>query len=182
MTSSSGGVHCQAKVLMKAFWPGPLTILFKKSRNVPEEYAHFLLICLTCRVTCAQPTVAVRMPSHPIALKLIALSDCPIAAPSANLSGRPSPTLASHVLEDLQGRVQCIVDGGASDVGLESTVIDLQKKYVVPILFFSFVCYLFCCFVLLFYFSVSLLFVLFYWRFSISQCLYFCVSCSFLTV
>lgn len=108
-----------ARVLMKAFWPGPLTILFKKSHRVPEE------------VTCGQPTVAVRMPSHPIALKLIELSDCPIAAPSANLSGRPSPTCARHVFEDLQGRVQCILDGGDCDVGLESTVVDLERKMIL---------------------------------------------------
>lgn len=70
------------------------------------------------------------MPAHPIALKLIALSGVPIAAPSANLSGRPSPTLAEHVYTDLKGRCECIVDGGPTAVGLESTVVNVEKKYV----------------------------------------------------
>lgn len=69
------------------------------------------------------------MPVHPIARKLIELSNCPIAAPSANLSGRPSPTSAEHVFSDLQGRLECIIDGGDCDVGVESTVVDIQRKY-----------------------------------------------------
>jgi len=97
------------------FWPGPLTILFPKKENVPQA------------VTAGQTTVAVRMPSHPIAHKLIALSGVPIAAPSANLSGRPSPTTAGHVIADLTGRVKCIVDGGGTSVGLESTVLDMSR-------------------------------------------------------
>lgn len=114
-----GEIPDVAKLLIKAFWPGPLTILFKKSLAVPEE------------VTCAQPTVAIRMPIHPIARKLIELSNCPIAAPSANLSGRPSPTSAQHVFTDLQGRLECIIDGGDCDVGVESTVIDIQRKMIL---------------------------------------------------
>jgi len=109
----------EADVLMKHFWPGPLTILFPKSPQVPDV------------VTCGQPTVAVRMPSHPIARKLIELSGLPIAAPSANLSGRTSPTQADHVYNDLQGRCQCIIDGGPTQVGLESTVVDVSRKMIL---------------------------------------------------
>jgi hypothetical protein len=114
---------------MNAFWPGPLTILFPKTSNVPDE------------VTCGQPTVAVRMPSHPIASQLITSAGVPIAAPSANLSGRPSPTRASHVLADLNGIIPCVVDGGACDVGVESTVVDVNRSFVhfliFDLLFFS---------------------------------------------
>lgn len=105
-----------AKKLMDAFWPGPLTLLLPKQSVVPEA------------VTCGQPTVAIRMPSHPVAHKLIHLAQRPIAAPSANLSGRPSPTTAQHVFTDLNGRLQCILDGGACDVGLESTVVDVNRS------------------------------------------------------
>lgn len=105
-----------AKKLMDAFWPGPLTLLLPKKPIVPES------------VTCGQPTVAIRMPSHPVAHKLIHLAQKPIAAPSANLSGRPSPTTAQHVYDDLHGRLQCILDGGACDVGLESTVVDVNRS------------------------------------------------------
>jgi L-threonylcarbamoyladenylate synthase len=104
---------------MTKFWPGPLTFLLPKSDKVPES------------VTCGQPTVAVRMPSHPVARELIRLSGVPIAAPSANLSGRPSPTSAEHVLTDLGGRIPCIIDGGSCAVGLESTVVDLNRKYCI---------------------------------------------------
>lgn len=106
-----------AKKLMDAFWPGPLTLLLPKQSVVPEA------------VTCGQPTVAIRMPSHPVAHKLIHLANRPIAAPSANLSGRPSPTTAQHVFTDLNGRLPCILDGGACDVGLESTVVDVNRRY-----------------------------------------------------
>jgi len=106
-----------AQTLIDKFWPGPLTILFPKGPNVPDE------------VTCGQPTVAVRMPSHPVAQRLIELSKKPIAAPSANLSGRPSPTEAEHVISDLSGRLQCIIDGGCCDIGVESTVIDINREY-----------------------------------------------------
>ena len=99
--------------LMDAFWPGPLTILFEKFPTVPDV------------VTAGLPTVAVRMPSHPVAAAMLRTCDLPVAAPSANSSGRPSPTLASHVLEDMQGKIPLILDGGPCDVGLESTVLDL---------------------------------------------------------
>lgn len=105
---------------MDAFWPGPLTILLPKTAAVPDE------------VTCGQPTVGVRWPSHPIALGLITAAGVPIAAPSANLSGRPSPTRASHVLADLSGIIPCVVDGGACDVGVESTVVDVNRSCVAP--------------------------------------------------
>ena len=103
----------KAVPLMEAFWPGPLTMLFKKKSSVPDE------------VTAGLPTVAIRMPSHPVAAALLRACDLPIAAPSANSSGKPSPTLASHVLEDMQGRIPLILDGGACEVGVESTVLDL---------------------------------------------------------
>jgi len=104
------------EMLIREFWPGPLTLLFKKSDRVPES------------VTAGQPKVAVRMPSHPVARKLIELSGVPLAAPSANLSGRPSPTNATHVYADLSGRIPCIVDGGATSFGVESTVVDLESS------------------------------------------------------
>lgn len=110
-----GLVHAnpEALPLMDAFWPGPLTILFEKKDTVPAE------------VTAGLPTVAVRMPSHPAARKLLQTCGLPIAAPSANSSGRPSPTKAKHVFEDMNGRIPLIIDGGACDVGVESTVLDL---------------------------------------------------------
>lgn len=101
--------------LIQAFWPGPMTLLFPaESKIVPSI------------TTAGHPTVAVRMPSHPIARALISLSRLPLAAPSANTSGLPSPTRATHVEHDLgaRGRVGIILDGGACDVGLESTVVD----------------------------------------------------------
>lgn len=101
-----------AQMLMDAFWPGPLTLLMKKKAIVPDA------------TTAGLDTVAVRMPDHPVAKALIDVCGCPIAAPSANLSGRPSPTLAAHVLEDMAGRIPLIIDGGACGVGLESTVVD----------------------------------------------------------
>ena len=103
----------EALPLMDAFWPGPLTILFNKLPAVPNE------------VTAGLPTVAVRMPSHPVAADLLKTCGLPVAAPSANSSGRPSPTLASHVLDDMQGRIPLILDGGPCEVGVESTVLDL---------------------------------------------------------
>ena len=106
-------VPSEAVPLMDAFWPGPLTILFEKFPAVPDV------------VTAGLPTVAVRMPSHPVAAALLKTCGLPVAAPSANSSGRPSPTLASHVLEDMQGKIPLILDGGPCDVGVESTVLDL---------------------------------------------------------
>lgn len=103
----------EARLLMDAFWPGPLTLVFNRSSKVPDEVAAGL------------PTVAVRMPAHKTALALIRASGMPIAAPSANLSGRPSPTTAAHVQADLDGKVDVILDGGPCRVGLESTVLSL---------------------------------------------------------
>lgn len=102
--------NCQK--LIEVFWPGPLTMIFKKNNLVPEV------------VTAGLDTVAVRMPQSKVALDLIKLSGVPIAAPSANISGKPSPTKAEHVLEDLMGRVDAILVGDDCEVGLESTVID----------------------------------------------------------
>ena len=102
-----------ARKLMRAFWPGPMTLIFPKSPRVPRE------------VTAGLDTVAVRMPSHPVARALIRAAQTPIAAPSANRSGRPSPTTAAHVLEDMDGRIPLILDGGPCEVGLESTVVDV---------------------------------------------------------
>lgn len=103
----------KATLLMEAFWPGPLTIILENKSGVLSEKA-----------TAGLSTVAVRMPDHPIALALIEASGLPLAAPSANLSGKPSPTTAAHVADDLTGRIAGIVDGGATGVGLESTVVD----------------------------------------------------------
>ena len=105
-----------AAQLIKAFWPGPLTLVFPKSSAIPPI------------VTAQQKTVAVRCPSHPIAHALLAATGLPIAAPSANTSSRPSPTTAQHVIDDLYGRVDAIIDGGNTTVGLESTVLDVSTK------------------------------------------------------
>lgn len=102
-----------AKLLIDEFWPGPLTLLFKKSEKVPYVTSGGL------------DTVAIRMPDNEIALKLLRSVNIPIAAPSANTSGRPSPTNSEHVLEDLDGKVDIVIDGGVTGVGLESTVLDL---------------------------------------------------------
>ena len=96
------------------FWPGPLTMIFPKKEAVPKS------------TTGGLETVAVRMPSHPVARALIRESGVYIAAPSANTSGRPSPTKAEHVKEDLDGRIDMILDGGAVGIGLESTIVDLS--------------------------------------------------------
>lgn len=98
--------------LMAAFWPGPLTLLLPRSEQVPSL------------VSAGRQKIGVRMPEHPVAKALIALAGVPIAAPSANSFGRTSPTTARHVLEDLDGRIDAILDGGATSLGLESTVID----------------------------------------------------------
>lgn len=103
----------KAEMLIKHFWPGPLTLIFKKKDGILSEIA-----------TAGLPTVAVRMPQHPVALAIIEESGLPIAAPSANRSGRPSPTTANHVWEDLNGRVSAIIDGGEAGIGVESTVVD----------------------------------------------------------
>lgn len=110
----------KAASLMEHFWPGPLTIIFKKKEGKLSELA-----------TAGLSTVAVRMPNHKVALALIKASGLPIAAPSANTSGKPSPTLARHVHEDLDGKIAGIVDGGATGVGVESTVIDCTGEIPV---------------------------------------------------
>ena len=107
-----------AKKLADAFWPGPLTMVVNKNKVIPYE------------TTGGLDTVAVRMPNNPVALALIEESGCMIAAPSANTSGRPSPTKASHVYEDLSGKIEAILDGGSVDIGLESTIVDLTEDVV----------------------------------------------------
>ncbi|MFT4415377.1 L-threonylcarbamoyladenylate synthase [Fredinandcohnia humi] len=109
-----------ARQLISKFWPGPLTLVLKKKDNSISE-----------KVTAGLNTVAVRMPDHPIALALITAANLPLAAPSANLSGKPSPTLAKHVADDLAGKIAGIIDGGATGVGLESTVIDCSGEIPV---------------------------------------------------
>lgn len=105
-----------AKKLAECFWPGPLTMILEKNDNVP--YA----------TTGGLDTVAVRMPEHPVARELIKAAGVPVAAPSANVSGRPSPTIARHVIEDLGGRIDVIIDGGQVNIGLESTIVDLSGE------------------------------------------------------
>lgn len=104
-----------AKKLMDAFWPGPMTLIFKKSGLVPDG------------TTGGLDTVAVRMPNHKVALELIRTSGVAIAAPSANTSGRPSPTTAAHVEDDLSGKIDMIIDGGAVGIGIESTIVDVTS-------------------------------------------------------
>lgn len=103
-----------AHKLMDAFWPGPMTLIFKKSDIVPKQTSGGL------------DTVAVRYPSHPVANALIKCAGLPIAAPSANTSGKPSPTRASHVEFDLDGKIDMIIDGGHCEFGLESTIVDVS--------------------------------------------------------
>lgn len=98
---------------MERFWPGPLTLVLKKRDAVPQM------------VTGGLDTIAIRIPNHPLALAILKESKVPVAAPSANLSGKPSPTIAQHVIEDLNGRVDVIIRGGEAKVGLESTVLDM---------------------------------------------------------
>ena len=104
------------KKLAKAYWPGPMTMVFPKSAIVPYG------------TTGGLDTVAIRMPSDPIAAELIRLSGVPIAAPSANTSGRPSPTRADHVLQDMDGKIDAIIDGGPVGIGLESTIVDVTEE------------------------------------------------------
>ncbi|MDE7262979.1 MAG: threonylcarbamoyl-AMP synthase [Oscillospiraceae bacterium] len=102
-----------AYVLAEKFWPGPLTMILPRREVVPDE------------VACGLDTVGVRCPNHPVTLEIIRAAGVPVAAPSGNLSGRPSPTCAAHMLEDMDGRIDAIVDGGPCGVGVESTIIDL---------------------------------------------------------
>ena len=108
-----GDIPAAARRLMDAYWPGPMTLIFPKSDLIPDA------------VSAGLDTVGIRLPSHETARALIAESHCPIAAPSANRSGRPSPTTAQHVLDDMDGRIPMILDGGPCSVGVESTVIDV---------------------------------------------------------
>lgn len=101
---------------IEAFWPGPLTLIMEKSHNVPET------------VTAGLNTVAVRMPKHDVAIALLKAANVPIAAPSANIAGKPSPTKAEHVIMDMDGKVDMILDGGPSEVGLESTILDTTSN------------------------------------------------------
>src|SRR5690554_959128 len=100
-------------ILAERFWPGPLTLVLPKKEGVPAE------------ISAGLPTVAVRVPSHPVARQLLKTAGIPVAAPSANLSGRPSPTRGRHVIKDLNGLVEMILDAGPTGVGVESTVLDL---------------------------------------------------------
>ena len=109
----------QAERLIEAFWPGPLTLLLPRTAQVPDN------------VTAGRPLVGVRMPANPIALALIKAAGIPIAAPSANRFGRTSPTTAAHVLEDLDHRIDAVLDGGPTDVGVESTVLDPTQSPIV---------------------------------------------------
>ncbi|MDD5634780.1 MAG: L-threonylcarbamoyladenylate synthase [Candidatus Omnitrophica bacterium] len=109
----------EARWLMDKFWPGPLTVVLEKKEIVPDI------------VTTGLDTVAIRMPSNSIAKKLIELSGVPIAAPSANLFGRPSPTTAEHVVDDLNGRIDLVLDGGKTDIGIESTVVECAENKVI---------------------------------------------------
>ncbi len=103
-----------ALALAERFWPGPLTLVLPKLSHVPDV------------VTAGLSTVAVRVPAHPVAQELLGACELPLAAPSANLFGRPSPTRAAHVLEDLDGRIDAVLDGGPTDIGVESTIVDLS--------------------------------------------------------
>ena len=105
-----------AKQLAKRFWPGPMTIILPKSAIIPDE------------VSAGMDTVAVRFPSHPVARAVIEAAGVPLAAPSANLSGHPSPTTAAHVMNDMDGRIEAVLDGGPCDVGVESTVVTLAEQ------------------------------------------------------
>lgn len=109
-------VSTKAEKLMNIFWPGPLTLVFSRYPSVPEV------------TTAGLETVAVRMPRHKVALALIRASDKSLAAPSANLAGRPSPTTAKHVLDDLDGRIDAILDSGPTNIGVESTVLDISVE------------------------------------------------------
>jgi L-threonylcarbamoyladenylate synthase len=103
----------QAAALAARFWPGPLTLVLPRAASVPPE------------VTAGLQTVAIRIPAHPVARALLSAAGVPVAAPSANLFSRPSPTRTAHVLDDLNGRIDMVIDGGATTVGVESTVLDL---------------------------------------------------------
>lgn len=108
-----------ARALAARFWPGPLTLILPKHAQVPD------------RVTAGRPTVAVRVPAHPVAAAVLRLAGVPVAAPSANRFSRPSPTTAAHVLADLEGEVDLVLDAGATDIGVESTIVDCTVSPLV---------------------------------------------------
>lgn len=109
-------IPASAYALAERFWPGPLTMILRRRENVPNA------------VTCGLNTVGMRCPDHPVTLAIIREAGVPVAAPSGNLSGRPSPTCAAHMMEDMDGRIDAIVDGGPCGVGVESTIIDLTSS------------------------------------------------------
>jgi L-threonylcarbamoyladenylate synthase len=109
----------QVEALIAAFWPGPLTLLLPRTKAIPDA------------VTAGRPLVGVRLPAHPVALDLIRQAGVPLAAPSANRFGHTSPTSAAHVLEDLDGRIDAVLDGGPTAVGIESTVLDVSTVPMV---------------------------------------------------
>lgn len=111
-------LRVRAEALMEAFWPGPLTLLLPRSGGVPDA------------VTAGRALVGVRMPNHAVARELIRLAGVPVAAPSANRFGGPSPTTATHVLADLDGRIDAVLDGGPTNVGVESTVLDVGARLI----------------------------------------------------
>jgi L-threonylcarbamoyladenylate synthase len=114
----AGAEGCIVAKLIEAFWPGPLTLLLPRTHAVPDA------------VTAGRPLVGVRMPAHPVALELIGRARVPIAAPSANRFGHTSPTSATHVLADLDGRIAAVLDGGPTSVGVESTVLDVAARAI----------------------------------------------------
>lgn len=117
LSAAAREVPAGADALMARFWPGPMTLIMPKNRqNIPDS------------VTGGLDTVAIRMPSDPSAMALLRYTGMPIVAPSANTSGRPSPTSALHVYEDMQGRIPLILDGGSCQVGVESTIVDLTEE------------------------------------------------------
>lgn len=109
--SLAGEFSEKAQALAEAFWPGPLTIIVPKGKSIPVE------------VSAGLDTVAIRLPEHPVARAIIKAANTPLAAPSANISGSPSPTTAYHVMKDMKGKIQAVLDGGSCSVGLESTVV-----------------------------------------------------------
>lgn len=116
------GIPEIAYKLAEAFCPGPLTIILPKNDKIPSVTSGGL------------NTVGIRVPAHPVMRRIIELSGCPIAAPSANTSGYPSPTTAAHVMDDMKGKISAVVDGGQSEFGLESTVISIENENTVRIL------------------------------------------------
>ncbi len=116
LTQVAQNIPEQARELMRRYWPGPMTLILEKAEGVSDA------------VSAGLPTVAVRMPNHPVALQMMEQAGLAVAAPSANTSGRPSPTTAAHVYEDMNGRIPLILDGGACEIGVESTIIDMTVE------------------------------------------------------